>query len=373
MIQSDIALIGSPKVREYILTIHRDGSRTLSQRTSIPVNHRKGNQKSVMSMVARSVVKGVISRRYEMQCMFKLAIILTLSILTFGAIKGTSSKTNRIIDVGNLAVSTWSNHIQEASGAIGNDALMKIISHIIYPNEAIVATEDISTLSTTVEPPLDIISMDLPISSSQAINQEEDRLIKNGISQPNVIAQTLELTQSSPVVASPKVAMVEYDLPSKYYAGVDFSSFQAYMCYSTITNRNSPAYKVVRSKNAYTDEYGFRRYATTSDQFTIDGKDDYVIALGTYYKEKGTCGERYLIETTTGAYTAIAGDEKADAHTDSLNMISSHGDGQYAGMIEWILDINSGKVPRSIRQSGTVTEGPIEELKGEIISISRIE
>ena len=51
---------------------------------------------------------------------------------------------------------------------------------------------------------------------------------------------------------------------------------------------------------------------TTADQFTIDGQDDYMIALGTFYKEKGTAGNRYLIETTTGAYTAITGSEKAD-------------------------------------------------------------
>ena len=46
---------------------------------------------------------------------------------------------------------------------------------------------------------------------------------------------------------------------------------------------------------AWTDEYGLRRYKVSEDQFTINGKDDYVIALGTYYKEKGTAGSRYII------------------------------------------------------------------------------
>lgn len=161
-----------------------------------------------------------------------------------------------------------------------------------------------------------------------------------------------------------------YDLPNSYYPGIDFSSFQPYMDYRCITNISSPAYKVSHSNMAYTDEHGMRRYKTTSDQFTIDGKDDYVIALGTYYKEKGVAGTRYLIVTTTGMYTAITGDEKSDSHTDSRHMFSLHRDGT-GGIIEWIVDQRT--LDRAMRLSGTITSGPIEPLQGEILHIYGIE
>lgn len=163
--------------------------------------------------------------------------------------------------------------------------------------------------------------------------------------------------------------LVEMELPSKYYGNIDFSSFQPYMSYYKVTNKTSPAYSVCHSENAYTDENGLRRYRTTADQFTIDGQDDYMIALGTFYKEKGTAGSRYLIETTTGAYTAITGSEKADDDTDKLNMFRSHGN--KAGMIEWIVDERC--LNNDISAAGTVTNGPVEALKGEIISIYKIE
>lgn len=161
-----------------------------------------------------------------------------------------------------------------------------------------------------------------------------------------------------------------YELPNIYYPGIDFSSFQPYMDYRCITNTSSPAYAVSHSQMAYTDEYGMRRYRTTEDQFTINGNDDYVIALGTYYKEKGTAGSRYLIVTTTGMYTAITGDEKADSHTDSRHMFSLHRDGT-GGIIEWIVDQRN--LETKMRRSGTITAGPIEPLQGEILHIYGIE
>lgn len=161
-----------------------------------------------------------------------------------------------------------------------------------------------------------------------------------------------------------------YELPNIYYPGIDFSSFQPYMDYRCITNTSSPAYAVSHSQLAYTDEYGMRRYRTTEDQFTINGNDDYVIALGTYYKKKGTAGSRYLIVTTTGMYTAITGDEKADSHTDSRHMFSLHQDGT-GGIIEWIVDQKN--LETKMRRSGTITAGPIEPLQGEILHIYGIE
>lgn len=163
-----------------------------------------------------------------------------------------------------------------------------------------------------------------------------------------------------------------YELPSAYYNNIDFSSFQPYMDYIKITNIRSQAYKISHSTNAYTDEYGLRRYKTNvTEQFTLEGQDDYIIALGTYYKTKGICGERFLIVTTTGMYTAITGDEKSDAHTDKMNMFTTHKNGTCAGLIEWIVETN--KLERTVQSSGNVAKTEnVTPLQGEILYIYKI-
>lgn len=165
--------------------------------------------------------------------------------------------------------------------------------------------------------------------------------------------------------------LVSYDLPSSKYGDIDFSSFQPYMDYRAVTNKNAPAYKVCYSENAYTDENGLRRMKVSDEQFSIDGNDDYVVALGTFYKEKGTAGQRYLVVTSTGMFTVIAGDEKSDAHTDQYNMFTTHS--RSSAMIEWIVDTRY--LPNEVKQTGDVTEGidMDEAIKGEIQYIYEIE
>lgn len=202
-------------------------------------------------------------------------------------------------------------------------------------------TESIGTINSIVS------EIDIP-TDQEIINDE----IGN---------QTIELSEAT---------LQKYDLPDTYYDGLDYSTFQPYMSYHAITNPDTPAYEVVNSENAYTDGNGFRRYVTDdSCQFTINGNDDYVIALGTFYKEKGTCGDRWLIVTSTGAYTATTGDEKSDNHTDDLHMFSDHG--EYAGLIEWLVDTDT--LDTDIKLAGTVTAGPVEAIQGEIKYIYRIE
>lgn len=177
------------------------------------------------------------------------------------------------------------------------------------------------------------------------------------------------------VVPEPEEAsiptLINYELPDIYYGDeLDFSYFQPYMDWRKITNPTTPAYAVVNDDQMYVDENGICRYHTADDQFTIDGQDDYVIALGTFYKEKGMVGNRYLITTTTGQYTAITGDEKADIHTDEHNMFVRHGEnGQYAGVIEFLVE--SDQLPEIVRQTGTMSfvGAPIG---GTIMSIQEI-
>lgn len=165
--------------------------------------------------------------------------------------------------------------------------------------------------------------------------------------------------------------LVRYDLPDVYYPGLDYSSFQPFMGYKHIKDKSSQAYNVVYSDKCYSDENGFRRYKTDMEtQLTINSQDDYVIALGTFYKEKGTAGSRYLIITSTGMYTAITGDEKADEDTDQYHMFSPHKNGSCAGIIEWIVD--ESNLNRDIKKHGTVTKGPVEALHGNILYIYKI-
>ncbi|MDE7346512.1 MAG: hypothetical protein K2N48_07205 [Muribaculaceae bacterium] len=166
--------------------------------------------------------------------------------------------------------------------------------------------------------------------------------------------------------------LVRMDLPDVYYPGIDFTSSQPYEDYSCITNRRSAAYQITRSDNAYTDENGYRRYTTTDNQFTIDGESDYVVALGTFYKPKGTCGSRFLVITSEGMYTIITGDEKDDRHTDEMNMFSRHGDN--AGMIEFLVDSSTlYHADNMAARMGSIHYSSIPELSGEILAMYRID
>ena len=190
------------------------------------------------------------------------------------------------------------------------------------------------------------------------------------------IGTNMQLVDSTMFAAAPEVEQnqpefIEYDLPSVYYGDIDFSTFQPYMDYKMVTDTSSNSYEVCSSENLYIDENGLCRYALRDDQFSIDGKDDYVIALGTYYKEKGKTGQRYLIHTSEGYYTATVGDEKADEHTDEYHMFVRHGEnGQYAGMIEFLVDTDY--LDSDIRAMGTVTACDDPVLQGEILGISQI-
>lgn len=226
-----------------------------------------------------------------------------------------------------------------------------------YKKETVVVSESITSIrsnSKKLSTPKNTSSGNISYEVKTLV-ADPAKIVSNQLGQDTIKFTSYELTK--------------HELPSAYYTNLDYSSFQPYMSYKMITNKSSNAYKVTYSKNAYTDENGFRRYKTTDDQFTIDGHDDYIVALGTFYKEKGTAGDRYLIVTTTGMYTIITGDEKSDNDTDSMNMFTTHSNGK-AGLIEWIVDTNS--LCDEIKLKGTVTAGPVIAMQGEIIGIYEI-
>lgn len=162
--------------------------------------------------------------------------------------------------------------------------------------------------------------------------------------------------------------LVNYDLPSSKYVNMDFSSFQPFMDYKKVTNESTPAYAVCHSENAYTDENGLRRMRLSKDDFRIDGQDDYIVALGTFYKTKGTAGQRYLVVTSTGMFTITAGDEKSDNDTDQYNMVTTHAIS--SSMIEWIVDTKV--LNKDVLRTGDVTEAPVKAIQGEIQYIYEI-
>lgn len=183
---------------------------------------------------------------------------------------------------------------------------------------------------------------------------------------------TLEEMLGQDEIVIGNTVLHRYDTPDKYYEDLtDFSSFQPWMDYRMITNTRSQAYKISHSSDCYTDSTGLRRYVVSEDQFSIDGIDDYVVAMGTFYKPKGQCGLRFLIVTTNGMFTIITGDEKADKDTDTMNMFTLHKHGTVAAIIEWIVDVYH--LNSKIKSSGTVTEGPIDVLNGDILYVYRIE
>ena len=141
------------------------------------------------------------------------------------------------------------------------------------------------------------------------------------------------------------IYLKEYDVHLEQqllpFNGEDFNSMQPYEDVSCITNESTSAYNVTHNDATYIDHYGLLRYnRNASTEFTVDGKDDYVIALGTFYKGEGTpCGGRFLIVTDRGSYTVTVGDEKDNEHTGKYHMYSDH-DGK-AGLIEFIVDEDS--------------------------------
>lgn len=159
-----------------------------------------------------------------------------------------------------------------------------------------------------------------------------------------------------------------YDLPYKYYGNIS-TAYKPYMDYKAITAYGSPTWKINNNGNAYTDNLGLRRYRVSDNEFKLNGQDDYLVAMGTYYKPKHILNMRFLIVTTGGMFTVRTGDEKADQHTDDMHMFSNHGG--RAGVIEFIVQTRA--LERNIRLHGDVAKSSNPNLNGEITHIYRID
>ena len=257
-----------------------------------------------------------------------------------------------------------------------------IMADEVIDNSAIAASVELVTTVETTTTSADVIETE-PRILSRTIDIDDsidvpkasfDEIINNSISSISETSVTDTKVNLNDELGSDKIeidghCLTRCDLPNKYYPNLDYSTFQPYMDYRTVNVPNSSSYPVVYGEGTYVDNKGFRRYPVSDKSFNIDSEDDYMIALGTFYKPKGVGGMRYLIVTSTGMYTAISGDEKGDADTDPYHMFSYHS--KYGGLIEWLVDTK--QIEKSVRRSGTITSCSVEKLKGEIEYIYVIE
>lgn len=122
-----------------------------------------------------------------------------------------------------------------------------------------------------------------------------------------------------------------------------------WMDYRHITAKHSMQYKL--QQDAWTDEYGFRRYG-----------DYYMIAMGTYYADQ--CGKLFEITLENGfTFLGLISDIKQDQHTDSMHQ---H---RYGNVVEFIID--KYKIPEMAKKMGDMSYA-FDEMNAKIASIREI-
>lgn len=120
--------------------------------------------------------------------------------------------------------------------------------------------------------------------------------------------------------------------------------------YTAVTVKSSPQYKLLNSKDCYTDpETGIRM---------VDGF--YCVALGSYYGSE--IGTKYRITVSSGnSFNVILCDQKSDRHTDKKH--------QYARRNKDILEfyVEKKNIPAQVRGS----YDSLEQFRGKITSIEK--
>ena len=125
---------------------------------------------------------------------------------------------------------------------------------------------------------------------------------------------------------------------------------KTYAYYTAVTAKTTPQYKLLNSKECYTDpETGIRMY---------DGC--YCVALGSYYGS--AIGTKYRITLSTGkSINVILCDQKSNRHTDKNH--------QYAVKNQDIVEfyVEKGSIPNGVRGD----YGHLEQFSGKIVSIEK--
>ena len=138
------------------------------------------------------------------------------------------------------------------------------------------------------------------------------------------------------------------------------SSFKTWMSYKTVTNKNSPQYKLINTYG-WADSEGFMR-CSSGKEWGID-QDYYMIALGSYYGT--TIGTKYRITLSTGrVFYGVLADCKANKHTNKTNQYARNND-----IVEFIVDTK--KLNSKVKLHGNANV--YAPLSGSIIKIERID
>lgn len=141
------------------------------------------------------------------------------------------------------------------------------------------------------------------------------------------------------------------------------SEFKAYMDYRTITSKDSKQYAMQHSENCFTDESGFRKIRDEN------GEEYYMGALGSYYTE-GEVGKKYQITLDTGeTFKFVAGDQKADIHTNSTNQYRDTG--TTTNVVEFIVDDN--QIPSDCKRAGSMSGAYGGQFGGNVVKIEMLD
>ena len=153
--------------------------------------------------------------------------------------------------------------------------------------------------------------------------------------------KTAQSQTSAPVKA---MTMKSFGLPSVSGAT------KTYAYYTAVTARSSPQYKLLRSKDCYTDpETGIRM---------VDGR--YCVALGSYYGTK--IGNKYRITLEGGKeIEVILCDQKSDRHTDANHQYAVNN----SDIVEFYIE--RSKLPRGIRGN----YGTLPQFSGAVVAIEQ--
>lgn len=160
----------------------------------------------------------------------------------------------------------------------------------------------------------------------------------------DVVTDREEVSVKNLTTTTTVVEQEKYSVPSGN------TSFKSYMDYRAITDTKSPQYKL--QQDCVTDSHGLRRY-----------RNDYVIAVGTYYADY--VGERLRVTLEDGKeFTAVVGDFKADSDTDSTNRYTAMNNGG-KNVLEFVVDTAS--LDKTARKMGDISY--IDGFDGDVVSI----
>lgn len=157
-----------------------------------------------------------------------------------------------------------------------------------------------------------------------------NRDVKGYVPSASILDEDTGYTSYEQYVLDKVVGYTEYDVPCT-------SGFKSYMDYRTITATSTRQYRL-QNRYAETGDYGIRM---------VNGR--YCIALGSYFSDDVGQYVDLILENGT-VIPCILGDQKADAHTDSNNIVTVH-----SGCASEFI-VNSDSLSSEVRNYGNISK-----------------